>query len=72
MPTRAYAPGSPVGNGAMRWTNMPTAPPAIAPTYRLGAKMPPAFPEAYDTIVAASFRTQRIAIVLSTSPPLSA
>ena len=72
MPTSAYAPGSPVGNGAMRCTSMPTAPPAIAPMYRLGAKMPPALPDAYDTIVAPSFRKHSIAIVLSSRPPLSA
>ena len=44
----------------MRCTSMPTAPPAIAPMYRLGAKMPPALPDAYETIVAASFSTHRI------------
>jgi len=55
MPTSAYARALAVGNGAKRCTSRPTAPPAMAPMYRLGAKMPPALPEAYDTIVASLF-----------------
>ena len=40
--------------------------------YRLGAKMPPALPDAYETIVAPSFKKHRITIVFSSRPPLSA
>ncbi len=68
MPTSAYAPGSPVGNGATVCTSIPTAPPAIAPMYRLGAKMPPALPDAYDTIVATSLRKHSSTIVFSSEP----
>src|SRR3989442_15543623 len=46
IPTRAYAPGSPVGNGAAIRTSSPTAPPAIAPMQNVGANTPPAFPDA--------------------------
>jgi len=43
----------------------------MAPMYKLGAKIPPALPDAYDTIVAASFSTQSAAMVLNSCPPLS-
>ena len=40
MPTSAYVPGSPAGNSATLCTIIPTAPPAIAPRYKVGEKSP--------------------------------
>jgi hypothetical protein len=72
MPTSAYAPGSAVANGAYAWTILPIAPPVMAPIYNEGAKMPPALPEVYDTIVATSFIAASSVSVFNTRPPFRA
>jgi hypothetical protein len=52
----------------MRWTIVPTAPPAMTPMYRLGAKMPPALPEVLGNDSGRELQKENTSTVLNASP----